>query len=341
MTKSIGMIVAGEIGPTETRLALCGLDVGRPIVVVEETAPNAAFTTFAPMVQRFLRKYRPPQIRAAAFVAPGPVLGGISLAPDLPWAIGAQALASELGIDKVTILTDAEGVAHAIPALAHEDIASIGGGSSDENANQVVLSAGASPSVAGLYWDGTEHRSFASDAGHADFAPASEEELRLALHLASSGVRAGRVTLEVVLSRVGLALIHGFVGGADAPAITPVAGEDPAATILRKASSGDDPMCRKAVDLFLAVYAGAAANLALTLRATGGVYLAGDIVPSFGAPLTSGGDFQAAFCRKPPMEEALAKVPIRAVLNPRAALLGAATVAARGLRTQRGGGWAS
>ena len=152
MTKSIGMIVVGEIGSTETRLALCGLDVGRPVVVVDETSPNSRFTGLTPMVQAFLRKYRPPQIRAAAFVVGGPIQGGVSLAESLPWAIGSQALASELSIDKVAILTVAEGVAHAIPGLAHEDFVAIGGGDSGENANQVVLSVGASTSVAGLFY---------------------------------------------------------------------------------------------------------------------------------------------------------------------------------------------
>src|ERR1700722_16790788 len=132
------MIVAGEIGSTQTRLALCGLDAGRPVVVAEETTANAASASLALMVQRFLQKYRPPQVRAAAFVVGGPVHEGIGLAKSLPWTVGAQALASELAIDRVTIMSDVEGIAHALPALTPEDFAALGG-SSTESGNQAVI----------------------------------------------------------------------------------------------------------------------------------------------------------------------------------------------------------
>ncbi len=118
------MIVAGTVGPTETRLALCGLDAGRPVVVVEEAAPNAGFGSLGPMVQKFLRKYRPPQVRAAAFVVCGPIENGVCLAPGVAWTIAAPSLASELGMDRVALLSEAEGTAHALPALAAKTISS-------------------------------------------------------------------------------------------------------------------------------------------------------------------------------------------------------------------------
>jgi glucokinase len=331
--------VAGEVGSKETRLALCGLDVGRPVVVVEETAQNSGFPGLAPMVQRFLRKYRPPQIRAAAFVVGGPIQGGVALATDLPWAVGSQALASELAMDRVTVLSDVEGVAHSLPALAHEDLATVNDGDAAQGGNQAVISAGASPGVAGLFWNGMEHRCFASDGGNADFAPGNAEELQLALHLST---QVERVTLALLLSRDGLVRIHEYVRGKTRdPALTKaLEREDPAAVVLREATTGTDDGCRRALRLFLGIYGSAAANLALTLRATGGVYLAGDIVPGLREPLRDGA-FLAAFHKKGPLHDVLRKIPVHAVLNPKAALLGAATVAARELRTQRGSGWAS
>jgi glucokinase len=329
VTKSIAMIVAGEIGPTETRLDLCGLEVGRPVVVVEETAPSGASPGLAPMVQRFLRKYRPPQVRAAAFVVGGPIHGG-------PWNLSVQALASELAIDRVTLLSDVEGMAHALPALGQEDFLALGG-SSTESGNQAVLAAGASAGVAGLYWNGTEHRCFASEGGSADFAPSNEEELRLALFLSS---QVERVTLGLLLSRAGLVLIHAHVRGGAPASARVLQGEDPAAAILREATTGTDRACQRTLQLFLGICGSAAGNVALSLRATGGVYLGGDLVPGLRESLASG-VFQAAFCRKAPLQELLHKIPVHAILNPNAALLGAATVAARELRAQRGSGWAS
>jgi glucokinase len=342
VTKSIGMIVAGEIGPNDTRLALCGLDVGRPVVVVEELVPNQGFAGLIPMIQRFFGKYRPAQIRSAAFVVAGPVHEGLSLSANLPWPVEAGLVAAELGIDKVTVMSDVEGVAHAIETLAPGDLLALSDGDASESGNQAVISAGACPGISGVYWSGTEHRSFVSEGGHADFAPGNEEELRLALHLSA---QVARVTVELLLSTAGLELIYRYLrtsSSKDEPtALTDAMCEEGVAgAILRAAGEKTDPVCRKAVDMFLSVYGSAAGNLALTLRATGGVYLAGNIIPNLRG-LLSLGVFQSAFVRKAPMQGLLNKIPVRAILNERAALLGAATVAARDLRARRGSGWAS
>ena len=172
------MIVAGAVGPTETRLALCGLDAGRPIVVTEETAPNSAAPSLAQMVHRFLRKFRPPQVRSAAFAVGGLPQG---VEADAPWMAAAPALAAELSMDRITVMSDAEGMAHALAGLLPEDLAPLNGDESTESGNQAVLAIGTSPSVAGLYWNGTEHRCFASEGGSADFAPRNEEEAKLGL----------------------------------------------------------------------------------------------------------------------------------------------------------------
>jgi len=289
------------------------------------------------MVLRFLQKYRPPQVRAAAFVIGGPIHAGVSLAPHLPWAVGAQSLATDLAMDRVTVLSDAEGMAHALPALSQEELASLNGDDSAESGNQAVLGIGSSAGVAGLYWNGTEHRCFASDGGSADFAPRNEEEARLALFAAK---HVGRVTLASLLSRAGLALVHAYVEGRAPVESDARPGEDPASAIVRDAAKGKDAASQRAVQIFLGLCGSAAGNLALSLRATGGVYVGGDLVPGLRDAL-AGGAFKEAFCSKPPLDALLGKITVQAILNPNAPLLGAATVAARELRSTRGSGWAS
>jgi glucokinase len=342
LTKSIGMLVAGEVGPTETRLALCGLDMGRPVVVIEETTPNRGFVGLGPMVQRFLAKHRPPQIRGAAFVVSGPVSDGVCLAANLPWPVEGQALGSELGIDHVSVLNDVEATAHAIQSLGADDMLVLTGGDASEPGNQAVITVGACPGMSGLHWNGTEHRSFLSEGGHADFAPSNESELRLALHLSR---HVARVTVELLLSSSGLGLIYRYLREesptAEPPELTDAfRGEEVGAVVLRASLAGTDPVCRQALETFLSIYGSCAGNLALTLRTTGGVYLAGDILPSMRGELASSG-FLSAFGKKAPMQELLGKIPVHAILNERAALLGAAAVAARELRIRRVGGWAS
>jgi glucokinase len=340
VTKSIGVIVAGEIGPTETRLALCGLDIGRPIVVVEETTPNEGFAGVGAIVQRFLNKYRPPPIRVASFVVAGPVQDGVGLAANLPWPVEADSIASELGIEKVSILEDVEAVAHAIQTLGQDDLLVMSRGDASEYGNQLVISAGRCPGIAGLYWNGTEHRSFVSEGGHADFAPSSEEELRLALHVSK---QVARVTVELLLSTAGLDLLDQYYrGGVKGEGLSRSRGvrHDDIATVMARTVEGTDPVSNKALDTFLSICGSTAGNLALTLRATGGVYLAGDVVRGLRVLLTNG-VFQSAFCRKAPAQALLERIPVYAILDERAALLGAATLAARDLRVRLGGGWAS
>jgi glucokinase len=340
VTKSIGMLVAGEIGPQESRLALCGLDMGRPVVVVEETMHNDRFVGFGPMVHRFLTKHRPPQIRGAAFVVGGSVRDGVSLAANLPWPVEAGAVGSEVGIERVSLLNDVEATAQALPTLGQEDLLVVSRGDVGEPGNQAVLSAGGCPGMSGLYWNGTEHRTFVSEGGHADFAPNDESEMRLALALSA---QAARVTLELLLSTAGLGLVYRHLrsaSGADEPEELTVAFRKGDASMMAALVASSDPVCRKTVETFLALFGSAAGNLALTFRAIGGIYLTGDIVLALGAELTSGA-FSSAFSKKAPMQQLLGKIPVHAIMNPRAALLGAATVAARELRVRRVGGWAS
>jgi glucokinase len=338
VTKSIGTILVGEIGASDTRLALCGLDMGRPTVVLEERLPNRDFVGLGPLVRQFLQKYRPPPARSASFVVTGPVHEGVCLAANVPWPLDREALRAELGIDRVILLNDVEAMAHGIPALTREDLLPlVPGDAAAQEGNLAILSAGACPGVAGAYWNGTEHVPFVSDGAHADFAPSCEEELHLALHLTAE---VARVTVELLLSSSGLALIYRYLRSrSDAEPVAlseALRSEDAADVIMRET----DPVCQQAVLRFLTIFGSAAGNLALTLRATGGVYLGGSITGKLRERL-KGSAFQAAFARKPPMQSLLANVPVHAIVSDRAALLGAATVAARELRTHRGGGWAS
>jgi glucokinase len=335
------MLLAGEFGPTHTQLALCGLDMGDPVVVVEETLTNADFVGIGPMVHRFLTKHRPPQIRGAAFVVGGPVEEGVCLAANLPWPVEAEAIRGEVGIDRVRVLNDVEAIAHATQILARDELLVVSSGAPSDG-NQLVLSVGPCPGMSGLYWNGTEHRPFVSEGGHADFAPSNEGEAALAMHLAT---QVTRVTVELLLSSSGLGLIYRYLcdkGAVEQPEELRgvLQGEEAAAFIIREATAGKDSVCRQTLDMYLSICGSAAGNMALAFRATGGVYLAGRMVPSMRGALEKGA-FASAFCNKAPMQGLLRAIPVYAIMNERAAILGAATVAARELRNRRVGGWAS
>jgi glucokinase len=192
-----------------------------------------------------------------------------------------------------------------------------------------VISAGTGLGEAGLFFDGVRHRPFATEGGHADFAPRSEVEVELWRFLA---VEYGHVSYERVCSGTGLVNIERFLrrqSGKRRPdwLEREMVDGDAAAAISRAALDGADDVCDEALDRLVSIYGAAAGNLALKLMATGGVYLGGGIAPKILPRLEAGG-FMDAFAAKGRFDDLLVRIPVKVILNDRTALLGAARHAA-------------
>jgi len=192
-----------------------------------------------------------------------------------------------------------------------------------------LLAAGTGLGEALLIWDGERHLVVASEGGHADFAPRTDLELELLRFLRKEH---GRVSWERVLSGPGLFNIYRFLrdtGDVPEPSWLGdrIAHGDPSAVVSEVGLAGAHPLCVQALDLFSAVYGAEAGNLALKALAVGGVYLGGGIAPKLSAKLADGA-FATAFCDKGRFADLMASIPVWLVLEPRAALLGAAHVAA-------------
>ncbi|MDO9264584.1 MAG: glucokinase [Desulfosalsimonadaceae bacterium] len=101
---------------------------------------------------------------------------------------------------------------------------------------------------------------------------------------------------------------------------------DPPEIISRHALNGKSALCGKALELFVSLYGSEAGNLALKLMATGGIYLGGiapKIIQKLKDPV-----FMNAFTSKGRMKPLLQDMPVRVIMNPKTALLGAARYAA-------------
>jgi glucokinase len=103
---------------------------------------------------------------------------------------------------------------------------------------------------------------------------------------------------------------------------------DPNAAISAAGLAGEDLAATKTLELFVSLYGSAAGDLALVARATAGVYVGGGIAPAILPGLRSG-LFVRAFRNKGRLSALLEKIPVRVIIEPRAALLGAAACAAR------------
>jgi glucokinase len=315
------VILAGDIGGTNTRLALFGAEVGAPAAI--EMYRSRDHAGLDVMVQDFL-SHHAGEVTSATFAVAGPVRGGRAEMTNLAWPVEAARISEAVGIPHVSLLNDLHANARGIEALGPDDFASVNDGEAGATGNAAVVSAGTGLGQAGLYWDGERHHAFAAEGGHTDFAPRNELEDGLRQFLAADYPH---VSYERVCSGIGLVNIHRYLAGPDAETEALDGVE-----ITRRALDRSDPVCVQAIDLMVSIYGAQAGNVALTLMATGGVYLGGGIAPVILSKLREGG-FMDAFKDKGRLGELLDRIPVRVILNEQTALLGAALDAAERART--------
>jgi glucokinase len=329
------MILAGDIGGTNTRLAFFALEDGRLKSVVEQTYPSRGHATLEEIVADFRDRNRL-EVRQACFGIAGPVRFGRVRATNLPWMVDSSELARALKLARVELINDLEANAYGLAALGPHDFAVLREGANEAIGNAAIIAAGTGLGEAGLYWDGERHQPFACEGGHADFAPANELQIDLLNYLIA---RYQRVSWERVLSGPGLVNIYSFLrdtGRGEEPRwlAEALSADNPAAVISAAAIDGRSQLCMQALDLFCTFYGAEAGNLALKMMALGGIFLGGGIAPKI-MPKLRGPAFINAFVAKGRLRPLLEDIPVRVVLNDRAALLGAARCAS--LRASRPG----
>lgn len=325
------MLLAGDVGGTKTVLAV--LEPGAPgssrmAVVRETTLPSHEIDTLEGAVEAFLLGAPRLTVSAACVGVAGPVVDGRCVTTNLPWEIHERRLAAATHAP-TRLLNDLEATAHGVLVLPPESFLTLQQGVAKRDGNIALIAAGTGLGQALIVTDGQGYRVLPSEGGHADFAPRDELQVDLLRFLRAEF---GHVSWERVLSGPGLHGIYRFLqmrAGHAAPTWLRerLQREDPSAVIGEVGLADRDPVCAEALDVFVAVYGAQAGNLALATLALGGVVVAGGIAPKIERKLTDG-RFVDAFRAKGRFDALLASIPVRVALDPRAALWGAAHVAA-------------
>jgi glucokinase len=322
------MILAGDIGGTNARLAYFQPQNGHLQLISERVFPSREHKELGEIVSQFLDDSgtRP---EAACFGIAGPVRNGRVETSNLPWVIEQSRLANQIHLPATLLINDLEASAWGIGALADSDLVPLNKVNGPVVGNQAVVAPGTGLGEAGLFWDGTRHHVFACEGGHTDFAPQGDLQIELLRFLKA---RFGHVSYERILSGPGLVNVYEFLcdcnrGKESSQLAAAIQTGDAAAAISKAALSGNDALASKALDLWIAVYGAEASNLALKIMATGGLFLAGGISPKILARLT-GPVFMEAFLDKGRMRPLVESMPVYVVTNEKAGLLGAARCAA-------------
>jgi len=321
------MILAGDIGGTKTNLAYFKIKDKRPVPAIEETVRSRNFATLYDLLLTFISAHRLRIAHVCLSIA-GPVVNQRSQTPNLPWVVDAYQLAKTLDLPTIWLINDLEANARGISELEPSDFSVVHEGEERPDGNQAVISAGTGLGEAGLFWNGRHHIPFASEGGHADFAPTDATQLELLRYLMLTHEH---VSYELVLSGAGLYNIYKFLrdsGRHQEPAWlkAAISSHDPAATIAESALAEKSPLCLEALNMFASIYGAEAGNLALKLMSLGGLFLGGGIAPKIIQKLKEP-IFLKSMTDKGRMRALVESIPVKVIMNDKAALLGAARCA--------------
>lgn len=326
------LLLVGDIGGTKTDLAVVAGHGGPRRRLAYRRYANRDYDCLEDIVRAFRTELGGLDVRTACFDVAGPVVDGTAQLTNLPWRLDEAGLARDLGLRHCWLVNDLVATAAAVPLLRPDELDVVQVGVPLPGGAIAVLAPGTGLGEAFLTLDGDGYRPQASEGGHCAFSPAGELELDLLRHLWR---RFDHVSVERVASGIGIPNLYEFLrdqrGMAESPALAGQLDgiENRTQSIIEAAidPASPDPLARATVDLFLQVLGTEAANLALKVLATGGIYLAGGIAQRLCECLPASG-FLGALRRSGRFRSTLERVPI-SVVRGEVALLGAASVGLR------------
>jgi glucokinase len=322
------MLLVGDIGGTKTDLAVFTAEHGPRAPLSQKRFASADYSSLQAIAAEFLAEIDL-QVTEACFAVAGPVVNGKATLSNLPWTVEESALTAALGVQSVSLLNDVEAMANAVPELRANELRTLREGEPVAGGVIALVAPGTGLGQAFLTWDGSRYQAHASEGGHTDFGPTTPREMELVKYMQG---RWGRVSFERVCAGQSIPDLYDFLKDQRSVPESPAVGAQLAAvrdrTPVIMAAAFDpqerDPLCLEALNLFASILGATAGNFALTVLATGGVYLGGGIVQRI-LPVAKGQGqlFLTAFQEKGRLASFLARVPVHVIAEP-VALLGAA-----------------
>ncbi len=324
VTSNETLVLAGDVGGTKTNLGLFTKGKRRPIPKVLASYPSHQASDLESIVSQFLYNHRV-TVTAACFGVAGPVRNGNSQTTNLPWRVSEVRLKRCFKWSQVRLINDLAATAHAITLLSGREIMVLNKTRTARKENVGLVAPGTGLGMALLVWSTDKYITVPSEGGHMDFGPNSEEEAALWHYLYR---RFGHVSVERILSGPGLFNIYSWLrdsGRYKEPLWLQAAIEekDPPKAVAEAALNKKPPIAVAAVNKFTSILGAVAGNIALAGMTMGGIYLGGGIPPKI-IPYLQGEIFMKSFVGKGRFKPLLEKIPVRIILNDKAALLGAA-----------------
>jgi glucokinase len=314
--------LVADIGGTYARFAL---EVAPGELAHRANIPCADYPDFHSAVTAYLAGVPLRPIRHGAIAIANPVTGDLVRMTNYHWEFSIEQMRERLQFENLVVVNDFTALAMALPGLLPHQRRQVGGGEPVADSVIGVIGSGSGLGVSGLIPADRGWIALGTEGGHASFSPRDEREVAILRH---AWRKFPHVSFERLLSGPGLELIHQALAERDGAQVEAL----PAPRITRRALDGSDPLCMETLDAFCAILGTAAANLAVTQGALGGIYIGGGIVPRLGDYFEKS-PFRPRFEDKGRFSEYMQRIPTYVVTAEDATLMGAAVI----LESQLGG----
>ena len=294
--------LVADIGGTNARFATAGADgLGEPLILPTAT-PG--------LIEEAVARLGLPE--AFCLAVAGPVRGGRASLTNIDLMIDGPALARSFD-RPVRVINDFTAISYGM--LAFDDLLTLGEGTARPDTPRAAIGPGSGCGMGVLVPTPGGWYAVASEGGHADLAPGSALETELWNHLSAAH---GQVCWETVLSGSGLVRLYQAmcqVWGVQGERYAP---ED----ITAHGVDASDPVCHQTLETFFALLGTAAGSLAVLVCATGGVFIAGGIVPAM-ADFAVTSPLRRRFDERGLMQELARSIPLHIVRDGYPGLIGA------------------
>ncbi|HEX4181545.1 MAG TPA: glucokinase [Caulobacteraceae bacterium] len=311
--------LVGDVGGTNARFALAYRRDGRLAIDQPASFRAADYRSGDDALKAYLDQLKAPARPAFAMVAAaGPIdQGQVTFTNNTDWRFSEDGLEKAGGFRRARLINDFTAQALSIDHLQDADVRHVGGPNSrPREGSAAIIGPGTGFGAGARIDDGQGRAILTSEGGHTGFSPEDQTEVEIIRHLME---RFGRVSVERLLSGPGLLNLYqtlGLMRGEPAPCAHP---DD----VTRQALAGE-PLSRVALERFCAILGSVAGDFALAYGAVAGVYVSGGIAPAV-IDILAASDFRRRFEAKGRMSDYLKAIPTFVVMQPHAALVGAAS----------------
>ena len=317
-----------DVGGTYARFAL---EVAPGVLEQRASLLCADHADFHAAISSYLSGVKVGPIRHCAVAIANPVAGDLVQMTNYHWQFSIEQMRERLQLDNLMVVNDFTALAMALPSLLPQQRRQVGGGAPLARSVVGLIGAGSGLGVSGLIPADDGWIALGTEGGHTTFSPRDEREIWI---LQYAWRQYSHVSFERLTSGPGIELVYrALAERAGVPAEALAAPE-----IAQRAMDGTDPVCMEAIDVFCAVLGTAAANLAVTQGAFGGIYIGGGIVPKLGS-LFDKSRFRERFEDRGRFREYMKGIPTFVITASDATFVGASVILAaqlRGLDSQHG-----